>query len=140
MSAAIRNAGPDGLEFNVQGKLRSEDYSLFKELAEERIDRFGQVNLLVVITEFSGWTPAALCENIKFDVEHYKGIRRLAVVGTVPLNHWMGALSKSFTSADVQYYSIGEIEEARVWIRDLPLEGLAHRAGINFPKRYAHSL
>ncbi|MCB1689346.1 MAG: STAS/SEC14 domain-containing protein [Halioglobus sp.] len=128
MHTVIRNAGPDGLEINVQGKLRNEDYSQFKELAKERIDRFGQVNVLVVITEFSGWTPAALCRDIKFDVAHQDGIRRLAIVGTVPLNHWMAALAKPFTSADVQYYSIDDIETARVWIRDLPLEQLALQA------------
>ncbi len=127
MTTAIRNAGPHGLEIDVGGKLRTEDYSRFKELAKERIHRFGQVNLLVVITEFSGWTPAALCRDIKFDVAHSNGIRRLAIVGTVPLNHWMAALSKPFTSADVQYYSLAEIEEARVWIRDLPLEQLARQ-------------
>ena len=128
MNASIRNVGPDGLEINVGGTLRAEDYRLFKELAEQRIDRFGQVNLLVVITEFSGWTPAALWEDIKFDVAHYGDVGRLAFVGAVPLNHWVSTLARPFTSAVVQYYSIDEIEAAREWVRDLPLEQLAHHA------------
>lgn len=128
MSAAIRNVGPDGLEINVEGKLKAEDYRLFKELADQRIDRFGQVNLLVVITGFAGWTPAALWQDIKFDVAHYGDVGRLAIVGSVPINHWMATLSKPFTSAMVEYYSIAEIEAAREWIRDLPLERLAHNA------------
>ncbi|MCB1706125.1 MAG: STAS/SEC14 domain-containing protein [Halioglobus sp.] len=126
MNAVIRNVGPDGLEINVAGKLKAEDYRLFKELAEKRIDRFGQVNLLVVITEFSGWTPADLWQDIKLDVDHYGDVGRLAIVGSVPLNHWMATLTKPFTSAVVQYYPMAEIEAARMWIRDLPLEQLAH--------------
>jgi hypothetical protein len=128
MNAPIRNVGPYGLEINVEGQLKAEDYRLFKELAEQRIDRFGQVNLLVVITAFAGWTPAALWQDIKFDVAHYGDVGRLAIVGSVPLNHWMATPSKPFTSAVVQYYSMAEIEEAREWIRDLPLERLAHHA------------
>ena len=128
MNAEIRNAGPDGLEIHVRGKLQADDYRRLKELAEQRIDRFGQVNLLVVITEFSGWTPAALWQDIKFDVAHHNDVGRLAIVGSVPLNHWMATLSRLFTSATVQYYPVTEIESARVWIRDLPLEQLANRA------------
>jgi|AntAceMinimDraft_11_1070367.scaffolds.fasta_scaffold20464_2 hypothetical protein len=127
MNAAIRNVGPDGLEINVESPLRAEHYQLFNELAEQRIDRFGQVNLLVIIADLSGWTPAALWEDIKLDVNHYSDVGRLAIVGAVPLDHWMTVLSKPFTSAVAQYYSITEIEAAREWIRDLPLEKLARR-------------
>ena len=125
MNASIRNVGPYGLEINVAGKLKAEDYRQFKELAEQRIHRFGQVNLLVLITEFSAWTPVALCQNIKFDVAHYGDVGRLAIVGSVPLNHWMSTFSEPFTSAVVQYYAMDDIEAAREWIRDLPLERLA---------------
>lgn len=127
MNAAIRNVGPDGLEINFEGSFRAEDYRPFKELAEQRIDRFGQVNLLVVITDFSELTPAALWQSIQFDVAYYDDVGRLAIVGSVPLDHWMATLAKPFTSAVVQQYSITEIEAAREWIRDLPLEQLAHR-------------
>lgn len=127
MNAAIRNVGPDGLEINVESTLRAEHCQLFNELAEQRIDRFGQVNLLVVIADLSDWTPADLWENIKLDISHYSDVGRLAIVGSVPLDHWMPVLSKPFTSAIAQYYSITEIEAAREWIRDLPLERLARR-------------
>ena len=127
MNAAIRNVGPDGLEINLEGRLRAEDYQPFNELAERRIDRFGQFNLLVVITDFSELTPAALWQDIQFDVAHYDDVGRLAIVASVPIDHWMATLAKPFTSAVVQQYSITDIEEARVWIRDLPLEQLAHR-------------
>lgn len=127
MNAVIRNVGPDGLEINLEGRLREDDYRPFNELAEQRIDRFGQVNLLVVINDFSELTPAALWQDIQFDVAHYDDVGRLAIVGSVPLDHWMATLAKPFTSAVVQQYSIAEIEAARVWIRDLPLEQLAHR-------------
>lgn len=127
MNAPIRNVGPDGLEINLQCNLGSEDYRPFKKLAEQRIDRFGQVNLLVVISDFSELTPAALWQNIQFDVAHYDDVGRLAIVGSVPLDHWIATLAKPFTSAIVQQYTISEIEAAREWIRDLPLEQLARR-------------
>jgi hypothetical protein len=128
VNALIGNLGPDGLEINIKGKLRAEDYGLFKELVEQRIDRFGKVNLLVVITEFAGWTPTDLWQEIKFDVADYGNVGLLAIVGSVPLNHWMATLSKPFTSAVVRYYPVAMLEAAREWVRDLPLERLAHSA------------
>jgi hypothetical protein len=128
VNASIRNVGPDGLEINVEDKFKVEDCRLLNELAEQRIDRFGQVNLLIVITGYAGWIPADLWHDIRFDEEHHGDVGRLAIVGSVPLEHWVSTLSKPFTSAAVQYYPIAEIEVARQWIRDLPLESLAHEA------------
>jgi hypothetical protein len=127
MNASIRNVGPDGLEINVEGILSADHLRELETLAEQRIDRFGQVNLLVVISELSGLTPAALWQDIKFGVAGYGDVGRLAIVGSVTLNHWVATLSTPFTSAIVQHYSMAEIEDAREWIRDLPLESLAHR-------------
>jgi hypothetical protein len=126
-AAAIRNVGPDGLEINVQSQLLERDCRLLNDLAEQRIHRFGQVNLLVVISEFSGWTPPALWQDLQFDTAHNADVGRLAIVGSAPVDLWMTTLSERFSSAEVRYYSIADIEAARIWIRDLPLETLADR-------------
>lgn len=116
MSVAIREVGTAGIEVDVLDKLTVEDYRRFRELTDQQIERRGEINLLVVVKDFSGWTPAALWEDLKFDVAHYNDVARLAIVGRDPSQHWMAAVSKPFTAAEVKYYSLDDIEMAREWV------------------------
>jgi len=120
MSVAIQPAGEAGIELNIRDKLTAEDYRRFRELTDQRIERQGRINLLVVVKDFAGWTPAALWEDLKFDVAHYNDVARLAIVGKDPSQHWMATVSKPFTAAEVKYYSFGDIEMARDWVGQLP--------------------
>lgn len=103
MSVAIKPVNSKAVEVTVLDTLTAEDYKRFRDLTEQRIERFGKVNLLVVAKEVSGWTPAALWEDLKFDVAHYNDVARLAVVGEDMSQSWMATVSKPFTSADVHY-------------------------------------
>ena len=116
MSVAIQTVGEAGIEVNVLDKLTAQDYQRFRELTEQQIERRGEINLLVVVKDFAGWTPAALWEDLKFDVAHYNDVARLAIVGRDPSQHWIAAVSKPFTAAEVKYYSFEDIEMARDWV------------------------
>lgn len=117
MTMAITSIGNNGLELNVRGKLEEEDYRTFRPLAEERIRDFGSVNLLVRVSDFQGWTPSAMWEDLKFDVAHYSDVSRLALVGDEPSTKWMAWVSKPFTQAEVEHFPEARIEDARSWIR-----------------------
>lgn len=117
MTIAITSIGDRGLELNVRGKLEEIDYKTIRPLAEDRIREHGSVNLLVRVSDFQGWTPSALWEDLKFDVSHYSDVSRLALVGDHPANKWMAWVSRPFTRAEVQYFSSDRLEEARRWIR-----------------------
>jgi hypothetical protein len=118
MSVAIQTVGESGIEVNVVDKLTVQDYQRFRELADQMIERRGEINLLVVLKYFTGWTPAALWADLKFDVTHYNDVARLAVVGKDPSQHWMATVSRPFTAAQVKYYSFDDIDMAREWVAE----------------------
>jgi hypothetical protein len=116
MTVETRKIGAAGIELHVLDKLTAPDYSRFRELIDERLQRDGKLNLLVNVKDFAGWTPAALWEELKFDVAHYNDVARLAIVGKDPSQHWMATVSKPFTAAQVKYYSFEDIAMAREWV------------------------
>ncbi len=120
MSVNIEPVDSKGIEITVLDTLTAADYRRFRELTDERIERFGKLNLLIVVKDFSGWTPAALWEDLKFDVAHYNDVARLAIVGEDMSQSWMATVSKPFTSADVHYYALADIDAARRWVSQWP--------------------
>lgn len=119
MAVAIQPLGEAGVEVTALNKLTADDYRQFRDMVDERIERRGTINLLVVVKDFSGWTPGAFWEDLKFDVAHYNDVARLALVGSDPSQHWMATVSKPLTSADVKYYSFDDIDAARKWVGEL---------------------
>jgi hypothetical protein len=69
--------------------------------------------------DFKGWTAGALWEDTKFAVKHFNDIDRLAVVGESKWQEGVTLFVKPFTSADVRYFEMEEIDQARQWIREV---------------------
>ncbi len=118
MTIAIEILGPSALELDILDKLNSDDYREFIPLAEQSIERQGKVNLLVRIKNFHGWTPAALWEDLKFDVKHFNDVGRLAVVGKDESIKWMATVSRPFTGAEVEFFKEQQLDAARAWIQE----------------------
>jgi hypothetical protein len=100
----------------VTGKLSQEDYQRFVPEIERLIEKFGNIRVLVEMLDFHGWEAAALWEDIKFDAKHFADIDRLAVVGDRKWEKGMAAFCKPFTTAEIQYFDLTDIQEAHEWI------------------------
>ncbi len=105
------------IEIELSGKLTAEDYEQFVPLAEQRIQQFGKVRMLVVMQDFHGWEAGALWDDIKFDVKHFNDIERLALVGESRWEKGMSVFCKPFTTADIKYFEHTELAAAREWIQ-----------------------
>jgi len=105
------------LEVHLTGKLTEEDYGAFVPKVEELIARRGKINMLVRMKDFHGWDAAALWEDLKFDIRHFRDIERLALVGEKAWQKGMGIFCKPFTTAEVRYYETGEEDRARAWVQ-----------------------
>lgn len=116
LALAINNLNAVALELNVKGTVDESDYKQFVPLAEARIEKRGHLNLLVDISEVSGFRPAALWEDLKFDVKHYSDVSRLAIVGKDESRAWLATIAKPFTGADVEFYPKSELDAARRWV------------------------
>lgn len=118
MPLAIRTLGAKALELEIRGKLEERDYDRVLPMLEGRISDFGEVDLLIRVAEFSGWTPSAFWEDLKFDVRHFNDVGRLALVGEEPKAKWMALISRPFTGADVRHFPQAELDAARDWVEN----------------------
>ena len=104
------------MEVDLHGKLSREDYGRFAPETERMIQEYGKVRILVNVGDFEGWDAGAMWEDIKWNAQHFKDIERLAIVGKPTAHQLMTGLLKSFTTTEVRYYTLEQIEDARDWL------------------------
>lgn len=83
---------------------------------ERLIDEHGKLRILIAMHDFHGWTAGALWEDIKFDMQHWRDIQRLAIVGESKWEAGMATFCKPFTTAKVKYFDQANLEDAKAWI------------------------
>ncbi len=106
------------VRIRVSGKLTSQDYEQFVPPTEALITQQGKIRVLFEMHDFHGWDVAALWEDIKFDVHHWRDIERLAMVGETKWEKGMAAFCKPFTSAKIQYFDVAQADDAQAWINE----------------------
>ena len=104
------------LEIVASGKLCKEDYTVFIQEAEDRMQQYGKLRLLIELRDFHGWDGGALWEDLKFDVKHFHDIERIAVIGETTWQAWMTTFFRPFTAAQVRYFTPEQAAQARAWI------------------------
>ena len=105
-------------EVCVSGRLDRAAYKRFAPMAEHKIDEYGKIRILFEMHHFDGWTPAALWEDIKFDIKHFNHIERVAVVGDRKWQRGMAIFCRPFTTAKVRFFEQSEIDQARAWLHE----------------------
>ncbi|MDD5035498.1 MAG: STAS/SEC14 domain-containing protein [Methylococcaceae bacterium] len=104
------------LEIQLSGKLVEEDYAYFVPAVEKLVKEHGKIRMLVDLHDFHGWTAGAAWEDIKFGIEHFNDIERLALVGETQWEHGMAIFCKPFTTAEIRYFDRVAGKEALVWL------------------------
>ena len=104
------------LEVSLTGKLTKEDYEQFVAVADRLIRQHGKLHLLVEMRDFEGCTAGALWEDTKFVLTHFRDIDRLAVVGEEKWQKGLEPFFRSFTDAEVRYFSNADAPAARYWV------------------------
>jgi hypothetical protein len=104
------------LEVAVSGKLTHDDYARFVPAFERLVKRHGKIRVLFQMSDFHGWEAAALWDDIKFGVQHFADIERLAMVGDRQWERGMAAFCRPFTTATLRYFDAAQVDEARRWL------------------------
>lgn len=104
------------IEAHLTGKLVKKDYETFLPVLNRLIKKQGQINILVAMKDFQGWTAVALWVDLKFNAKHYNEIKRVAIVGETQWEHRLASLCKPFTTAKIRYFDYDRIQEARNWL------------------------
>jgi hypothetical protein len=114
------------ISVKMSGKLTAEDYSHLVPEMERQIKAHGKLRMLVEMHDFHGWEVAALWEDMKFDVKHFKDIERIAMVGETKWQHGMATFCKPFTTAKIRYFDRSEAAQALPWLEEgLPTSSTA---------------
>jgi ubiquinone/menaquinone biosynthesis C-methylase UbiE len=104
------------LEACVSGKLTHADYRRFVPEFERLVKQHGKINVLFEMVEFRGWKAAALWDDIRFDLKHFAGIERLAMVGEKKWQRGMSKFCRPFTTARIRYFDRTSAGKARDWL------------------------
>lgn len=108
--------GGKALAVHVSGRLAAEDYQQFVPEFEQLLTAHGKIRVLLHMTDFHGWKPGALWEDIKFDVRHFSDIERLAIIGETKWQEGMARFCKPFTTAHVRFFKPDQADAAREWL------------------------
>jgi hypothetical protein len=108
--------GAKVLEVHATGKLVHADYAHFVPEFEKFVKEHGKVHVLFNMVDFHGWDIAALWDDIKFDMKHFRDIDRIAMVGDKKWEQWMAAFCKPFTTAEIRYFDAAKRDDARTWL------------------------
>lgn len=118
--APIDEAAPHRtLMISVSGKLVEHDYDQLVERMNELVAYHGKINLLVELSDFDGWTAGAAWEDLKFSMDHFRHIDRMAIIGESMWERGMTLFIKPFTSAEVKYFDHADSKAANDWVNEL---------------------
>ena len=84
----VYNAGDKTFGIKVGSTLTREDYKEIVPEIEQKIKQFGSIKLLMQIDGFKSIEPAALWEELKFDIKHHNDFEQIAIVGDEGWAKW----------------------------------------------------
>jgi hypothetical protein len=102
--------------FRLTGALDKKDYAFLIPVLEDKISRFGKIDLYWEMVASEGWNLEGLWEDLKFDLKHMNSFRKVAIVGDKKWEEWIAAIIKPFTSAEIKYFHVPQREEAMAWV------------------------
>lgn len=117
MSIAMHNERGNVYRVEIRGILQKSDLERCEEQLAGEMTRVGPVRLLFVLTQFEGWEPRAVWNDLTFYVRRGDMIERIAIVGP---ERWRSE-SLMFAGADlrkapVEYFTEEAAADARAWL------------------------
>jgi len=112
----IYNAGDKTFGIRVSSTLTRADYKEIVPEIEQKIKQFGSIKLLIQIDGFKSIKPAALWEELKFDIKHRNDFEQIAIVGDEDWGKWSAKFGEIFFDARIKYFQPDQVAEAWEWL------------------------
>lgn len=106
----------NAMGFTLTGTLHDEDYKKLVPMVDEAIARHGPTRLLVRLHDFDGWDARAAIDDLKFAVNHYRDIERIALVGEKNWHELLAMIAGPFTAARIRFFGPDELDVAWNWL------------------------
>lgn len=121
MSIEIQEkAGSNLLEIHTNGRLTHRDYLRLVLRTKRLIEDHGKIRVLLQTSGFDAWSVEAMWDDIRFELDHFSEIERVALVGENTWEKWMAGFYRPFTGAESRFFAGSQIEEARQWLEASP--------------------
>lgn len=110
---------PEGIiALRARGKVTRRDYDeVFRPQAVEASRRHAKLRCYYELgTDFSGFQPGALWEDLKLGIEHFARWQRIAIITDVEWIRLMVNLFRFLVPGKTRLFATSEAAEARRWI------------------------
>ena len=101
---------------DVSGRLEHSDYERVMPELEALVEH-GKARVLLELHDFKGFSPAALLDELKFDIKHRKDFERVAVVSDSAFQELGIRMVRPFFAGRVKIFDTTERSAAEAWIR-----------------------
>lgn len=112
--------GTDLVEIELDGAVHRDEFERIAGRLERAIVRHRKLRLLEVIRSFGGIGPGTLLDDIRFSLRHLGAFSRVAVATDLAWLKPLIGVAGALTPAEVRLFALGEIEDARAWLRQEP--------------------
>jgi len=120
MFEILDKSGGNSVGFKASGKVSGEDYDVLFTMIDKAIDEYGEINLLVLLEDFSGWADKEAAEaDFKFGTQQYKQVKRCAFVSDKKWHEWAVKILDPFTRrTEEKFFETSDLQEGWQWVRD----------------------
>lgn len=117
MMKIIGNLPDEVLGIEAGGKITHDDYQkVLIPAAEEKIRRHDKIRMLFMLGDMDGFEFAALWDDTKFGLTHWKEFTRIAIVTDNVYIKSMTTLFAPFFPGEIRLYESLEKDDAILWI------------------------
>ena len=117
MPMEFKKAEGDVAVFHVSGKLAKAELDRAQSKCEELIKSLGQIKILVLTENFTGWEGGKGWEDTSFSDRNDPYIKKIAVVGEAKWRDLVHAFTlKGLRPVSIEYFEPDQLATARQWL------------------------
>lgn len=106
----------DYLAFKFTGTVSETEYQEILQLMRDKFKESDHIDLLMDMSDLDRFTLGTLWEDLKFDIQHFRDIRRFAVIGNTEIQKIISSLSGPFVSDEAKFFQKSDEDEALRWV------------------------
>ncbi|MFP4314258.1 MAG: STAS/SEC14 domain-containing protein [Alphaproteobacteria bacterium] len=112
---------PDGVVgIATKGKITHEDYqNVVIPGIEKALETHDKVSVMFILEDLPGMEMAALWDDTKFGLQHWRDFKRMALVTDLDWVRNMTAFFAWMIPAEVKMFALDQEQEARNWVSGL---------------------
>lgn len=117
MSLTVEREQDHVICLHLEGRLRKTDVERCQAHLEFEIARSGPIRLLILLRDFSGWSPDTPWNHLGFHMSNGEAIERVAIVGPERWRcHMLMFAGAGVRRAPVEFFPNGPVADARDWL------------------------